>query len=93
MVAELARRVQIIQWCHMIHTMWIDRLMEWVQAERARTRPFVLLTGARQTGKTALVKRVFRSTLMRAWTCRARPSRRNVHEYCNNGAGLAVPFS
>jgi predicted AAA+ superfamily ATPase len=39
--------------------MWIERLMEAVLAERARTRPVVVLTGARQTGKTALVKRVF----------------------------------
>jgi len=39
--------------------MWIERLMQPVLAERARTRPVVVLTGARQTGKTALVKRVF----------------------------------
>jgi hypothetical protein len=39
--------------------MWIDRLLEPVLAERARTRPVVVLTGARQTGKTALVRRVF----------------------------------
>jgi predicted AAA+ superfamily ATPase len=39
--------------------MWIPRLLEPVLAERARTRPVVVLTGARQTGKTALVKRVF----------------------------------
>lgn len=39
--------------------MWIERLLEPVLAERARTRPVVVLTGARQTGKTALVKRVF----------------------------------
>lgn len=39
--------------------MWIDRLLEPVLAQRARTRPVVVLTGARQTGKTALVRRVF----------------------------------
>lgn len=39
--------------------MWIDRLIEPVLEERARTRPVVVLTGARQTGKTALVRRVF----------------------------------
>ena len=39
--------------------MWIERLLEPVLAERARTRPAVVLTGARQTGKTALVRRVF----------------------------------
>jgi hypothetical protein len=39
--------------------MWIDRLLEPVLAERARTRPVVVVTGARQTGKTALVRRVF----------------------------------
>lgn len=39
--------------------MWIDRLIEPVLAQRARTRPVVVLTGARQTGKTALVRRVF----------------------------------
>jgi uncharacterized protein len=39
--------------------MWIERLLEPVLAERARTRPVVVLTGARQTGKTALVRRVF----------------------------------
>ena len=39
--------------------MWIERRLEPVLAERARTRPVVVLTGARQTGKTALVRRVF----------------------------------
>lgn len=39
--------------------MWIHRLLEPVLADRARTRPVVVLTGARQTGKTALVRRVF----------------------------------
>ncbi len=35
------------------------KAFEAVLAERARTRPVVVLTGARQTGKTALVRRVF----------------------------------
>ena len=39
--------------------MWIERLLEPVLAQRARTRPVIVLTGARQTGKTALVRRVF----------------------------------
>jgi predicted AAA+ superfamily ATPase len=39
--------------------MWIERLLEPVLLDRARTRPVVVLTGARQTGKTALAKRVF----------------------------------
>jgi uncharacterized protein len=39
--------------------MWIERQVEPMLAERARTRPVVVLTGARQTGKTALVRRVF----------------------------------
>jgi uncharacterized protein len=39
--------------------MWIDRLMEPVLLERARTRPVVVVTGARQTGKTSLVRRLF----------------------------------
>jgi predicted AAA+ superfamily ATPase len=43
----------------MICTMWIERHMERVLAKRAGTRPVVVLTGARQTGKTALVRRVF----------------------------------
>jgi predicted AAA+ superfamily ATPase len=39
--------------------MWIDRLLEPLLLQRARTRPVVVLTGARQTGKTALVRRAF----------------------------------
>jgi predicted AAA+ superfamily ATPase len=39
--------------------MWIERLMESVVRDRAKTRPVVVLTGARQTGKTSLVKRLF----------------------------------
>lgn len=39
--------------------MWVDRSMEPLLRERASTRPVVILTGARQTGKTSLVRRVF----------------------------------
>jgi predicted AAA+ superfamily ATPase len=39
--------------------MWIERLIEPLVLDRARTRPVVVLTGARQTGKTSLVKRLF----------------------------------
>jgi uncharacterized protein len=39
--------------------MWIERLIEPVVLDRAKTRPVVVLTGARQTGKTSLVKRLF----------------------------------
>jgi len=39
--------------------MWIERLIEPVVLDRARTRPVVVLTGARQTGKTSLVRRLF----------------------------------
>ncbi len=39
--------------------MWIDRDIERLLLQRARTRPVVVLTGARQTGKTSLVRRLF----------------------------------
>lgn len=39
--------------------MWIPRLIEPIIQQRMRTRPVVVLTGARQTGKTALVRRLF----------------------------------
>ena len=39
--------------------MWIDRLLEPHLARAARTRPVVVLTGARQTGKTSLLQRLF----------------------------------
>ena len=39
--------------------MWIDRLIEPLLLQRAATRPVVVLTGARQTGKTSLVRRLF----------------------------------
>jgi predicted AAA+ superfamily ATPase len=39
--------------------MWIPRLIESVLLKRMQCRPVVVLTGARQTGKTALVRRLF----------------------------------
>ncbi|MGA2067429.1 MAG: ATP-binding protein [Thermoguttaceae bacterium] len=39
--------------------MWIPRLIEPVLRHYMWTRPVVVLTGARQTGKTALVRRLF----------------------------------
>jgi predicted AAA+ superfamily ATPase len=41
--------------------MWIERDIEVLLLRRAATRPVVVLTGARQTGKTSLVKRLFPS--------------------------------
>ncbi len=39
--------------------MWIPRTVEPLLLRRAATRPVVVLTGARQTGKTSLVRRLF----------------------------------
>lgn len=39
--------------------MWIGRLIEQRIASLAATRPVVVITGARQTGKTALARRLF----------------------------------
>ena len=39
--------------------MWIDRHIESLLLQRAATRPAVVLTGARQTGKTSLMRRLF----------------------------------
>ena len=39
--------------------MWIERLVEPLLRQRAATRPCVVLTGARQTGKTSLMRRLF----------------------------------
>jgi predicted AAA+ superfamily ATPase len=41
--------------------MWIPRHIEDLLRKRAATRPVVVLTGARQTGKTSLVRRIFDS--------------------------------
>ena len=43
----------------MIRCMWIDRHRETFLLQRAATRPAVVLTGARQTGKTSLMRRLF----------------------------------
>lgn len=39
--------------------MWINRHIEKLLQHRASTRPVVVLTGARQTGKTSLMQRLF----------------------------------
>ncbi len=39
--------------------MWVDRQIEPLLRQRAATRPVVVLTGARQTGKTSLMRRLF----------------------------------
>lgn len=39
--------------------MWIERTIEKVVRNRVATRPVLVLTGARQTGKTSLVRRLF----------------------------------
>ena len=39
--------------------MWVERHIESLLRDRAATRPVVVLTGARQTGKTSLMKRLF----------------------------------
>ena len=39
--------------------MWVDRDVEPLLRQRAATRPVVVLTGARQTGKTSLMRRLF----------------------------------
>ena len=39
--------------------MWIERQIEPLLLQRAATRPVVVLTGARQTGKTSLMRRLF----------------------------------
>ena len=41
--------------------MWIERDIEPLLLQRAATRPAVVLTGARQTGKTSLMRRLFPS--------------------------------
>jgi predicted AAA+ superfamily ATPase len=39
--------------------MWIDRSVESRLVKAARTRPVVVLAGARQTGKTSTLRRLF----------------------------------
>ena len=42
-----------------MHVMWIERQVEPLLRQRAATRPAVVLTGARQAGKTSLMRRLF----------------------------------
>ena len=42
--------------------MWIDRQIEPLLSQRAATRPVVVLTGARQVGKTSLMRWLFLAT-------------------------------
>jgi predicted AAA+ superfamily ATPase len=55
----LASGLQIIRLHRTFCTMWINREISTLLMQRARTRPAVVLTGARQTGKTSLVRRCF----------------------------------
>jgi len=51
--------VQIIRLNRIICRVWIERLLQPAAAKLAAQRPALLVTGARQSGKTALVQRVF----------------------------------
>ena len=42
----------------MICIMWIERQFEELLRKSAETRPVVVLTGPRQTGKTSIISRV-----------------------------------
>ena len=42
--------------------MWINRLLEKEVLKSAKNRPAVLLTGARQTGKSSLLKKIFKKS-------------------------------
>jgi uncharacterized protein len=53
--------LQILRCDRRICTMWVPRLIEGLLSTRAAQRPVVVLTGARQTGKTSLVRRTFGS--------------------------------
>jgi hypothetical protein len=48
-----------IRWRRIICIVWIPRRLEPTLARLARQRPVLLLTGARQAGKTSVVRRVF----------------------------------
>lgn len=58
--------------------MWIPRQIEALLRARAATRPVVVLTGARQTGKTSLVRRIFKSY---DYTCLDLPSEAEQAEH------------
>jgi len=51
--------LQIVKHNFMICKMWIPRLLEVELKRRANERPVLVVSGARQTGKTSLVRRVF----------------------------------
>ena len=51
--------MQIVGFNRRICTVWIDRQIEPLLLQRAATRPVVVSTGARQTGKTSLMRRLF----------------------------------
>ena len=53
--------LQILRRHRRIRMMWVPRLIEGLLRKRAEQRPVVVLTGARQTGKTSLVRRTFSS--------------------------------
>jgi hypothetical protein len=52
MIAQYAMRSHILP-------MWIPRYLEGRLLQAASTRPVVVLTGARQTGKTSTLRRLF----------------------------------
>ncbi|MEY3001167.1 MAG: hypothetical protein RL648_1381 [Verrucomicrobiota bacterium] len=56
-----ASSLQIPRQYRMICIMWIERQFEELLRKSAETRPVVVLTGPRQTGKTSLVRRIFPS--------------------------------
>lgn len=53
--------------------MWIDRHIEALRRRRAATRPVVVLTGARQTGKTSLMRRLFPDHAFATFDLRSSP--------------------
>jgi hypothetical protein len=56
--------------------MWIPRSVEARLLRSARTRPVVVLTGARQTGKTSTLFGSSPTISLSHWTSPAKPSRR-----------------
>lgn len=56
-----SKSLQILLSYRTICMMWIERTLEIRVRRLAATRPAVVLTGARQTGKTALARRLFPS--------------------------------
>src|SRR5690606_16157617 len=60
-VVVLFVRYHLVKICDIIVSfgMWIPRTVEAQIEEAARTRPVVVVTGARQTGKTSTLRRLF----------------------------------